>query len=164
MKKLIGLLLVVMMGVVACEGPMGREGQRGRDGKDGKDGESTQWWVGDFTVLTNDWVRLNDDDWYFFEYEFSFPELSNFVFTDGAVIGYLVQNVSYNGGPATRVHNLLPYTVYGEYLENGYVVSYSENYSFEVRPKYINFIVKFSDDVAPNYRPDSRTFRVVLMW
>ena len=153
MKKLFGHILILMMGFAACQGPMGPAGPPGRDG-------AADWWVGDFVVLHNDWKMVDDDDWYLFEYRFSFPELSNFVFNDGAVIGYLVQHIRYGGGSPVRTHCLLPYTVYGE-DDDGY--PYSENYSCELRPGYINFTVKYSDYV-PHIKPPDRTFRIVLIW
>jgi len=160
MKNLLGWLLVMMLGITACEGPMGPPG---RDGKDGKDAESTQWYVGDFEVSSKDWnlvfEEMDDNEWYLFEYEFRVPELDNFIFTQGAVVCYLVQFFSYGGNPV-RTHCLLPYTIYGEY-DNGF--PFSENYSCELRTGYINFTVKYSD-WFPELLPPDRTFHVVLMW
>jgi len=158
MKKLFGFLIIVTFAFVACEGPAGPPG---RDGRDGRDGESTQWFAGDFIVYSQDWtfVEDHDNDWYFFECEIRFPELTEFIFMEGAVIGYLVQNVRYGTGPTIRIHSLLPHTVYGEF--EGF--PYSENYSFEIRPGFINFIVKYSD-WEPELLPPTRQFRIVMMW
>jgi hypothetical protein len=161
MKKLLGWLLVVMLGISACEGPIGPPGRDGRDGRNGKDAESTQWYIEDLEVRSQDWNFVNDEmdgnQWYLFEYEFSLPELDQFVFMQGAVSCYLVHNVNY-GGNSIRVHSLLPFTVYGE---EDY--PFSENYSCELRPGYINFVVKYSD-WSPDILPPTRKFHVVLMW
>ena len=157
MKKLLGCLLVVMMCFAACQGPIG---PMGPPGKNGIDGESTQWFVKDFQVLSEHWVAVYDDlmgD--IFEYEFRISELTGFVFDEGAVVCYLVQNINY-GGKATVVQSPLPYTFFGEY--HGKL--YSENYTYEIRPGYINFIVKISDFDTQAQQPLDCTFRVVLMW
>ena len=161
MKKLTGWLLILMIGFTACEGPMGPEGPQGRDGKNGRDGESTQWFVNDYDVFERDWTIINEG--YvgaFFEYKINIPELTGFVFDEGAVICYLVEEVSYDGGKKSLIQSPLPYTIYGEYYDDGF--PYSENYSYEVGPGYIRFIVKYSD--FSNDIPPTRTFHVVLMW
>ena len=152
MKKLFGLILIVMLAFTACEGKMGPPG---------KDGQSTEWFVCDFEVDHNDWAVVSEDDWYFFEYEFKVPELTKSVFKDGATVCYLSQEVTYdNGRTYNRIHCLLPHTVYGEY-EDG--TAYSENYSCELREGYINFVVKYSD-ISPDLKPPSSRFHVVMMW
>ena len=154
MKKLTGLLLIVIMGFTACEGPMGPEGPRGRDA------ESTQWFVNDYDVFERDWTVINKDlVGAFFEYKINIPELTGFVFDEGAVICYLVEEVIYDGGKKSLIQSPLPYTIYGEYNDG---FPYSENYSYEVGPGYIRFIVKYSD--FSNDIPPTRTFHVVLMW
>ena len=157
MKKLIGCLLVVMMGFAACEGPVGPPG---RDGMDGLDGESTQWAYVDCEILSEHWESAYDDLMgSFFQYEFSIPKLTSFVFEKGAVVCYLVQKVNY-GGRTTIVQTPLPYTFYGD--SQGFL--YSENYTYEIRQGYINFIVKISDFDTQAQQPLDCTFRVVMMW
>ena len=154
MKKITGLLLVVvMMSITACEGPMGPPG------KDGKDGYETEWFVNDYNVLSHQW-NLTFDDMMgsFFEYEVPIPQLTSFVFTDGAVLIYLVQDI-FSGGRTVQVNSPLPYTYY--YESNDFF--YSENYSFELRPGYINFIVKYSD-FDTNEKPATCRFHVVMIW
>jgi hypothetical protein len=132
----------------------------GPAGKDGMDG--AQWHIRDFVVNSQDWNRVEDDNWYIFEYQFSYPELNQFVYDEGVVIGYLERAVSFGGRPAVSVQNLLPFTVYGYNEIDEY--EFSENYSIEFRPNYISFIVKYSDgDIVAN-KPPTRQFRVVLLW
>ena len=142
----------------ACQGPMGPVGP---PGKNGSDAEATQWLIASFEVKSEHWRVVHEDDWYFFECEISFPELTEFVFKEGAVICYLIQHIQYDGEKnPTRIHSLLPHTVYGE-LDDGW--PYSENYSCELRPGWINFTVKYSD-WAPEWSPPTRQFHIVLMW
>ena len=155
MKKLTGWLLLLMIWFTACEGPMGPAGPPGMDG------ESTQWFIADCTVYSEDWIPARDDlmgD--YFEYEFRIDALTSFVFNEGAVVCYLEQNVTY-GGRVTAVQTPIPYTFYGE-ASGG--VLYSENYTYEVRTGYINFIVKISDFDTQTQQPLDCKFRVVLMW
>ena len=159
MKKLVIFLIVAMLGLTACEGPAGPPGPPG------KNGEATRWHIQEFEVLSEDWIFIEDyeNDWYFFQYEFKFTALTPFIFNEGAVIGYLVHNVRYEGGQTERIQSLLPYTKYSEFEDNGWWHPYSENYSFEIRPGFINFIVKYSD-WDPEGLPPTRRFRVVMMY
>jgi len=152
MKKLLGCLLIVMVGIVACEGPMGPPG---------KDAEFVRF-TGDYDVYAGDWIpRIEEGDGYFFhyfEYEFRVPQLTNYVFDKGFVGCYLVQKIIYNQRE-NLVQRPLPYTIYGF---NDFGEPYSENYSFETRPGYIKFIVKYSD--FDEIQPLTCTFHVVMMW
>ena len=151
MKKLLGCLVMVVTGFAACQGPMGPVGPPG------KDAESTQWFVKDFEVLSEHWKSVYDPvmDGDVFEYSFSFPQLTKFIFEEGAVICYLLQSVN-----NAVVQTPLPYTFHGKYGE----FLYSENYTYEIRPGFINFIVKISDFDTEFQNPLPCTFRVVMMW
>ena len=158
MKRLLGCLLLIMIAMSACEGPAG---PMGPPGMDGFDGESTQWYITYCEIDPRDWNFVNDDlmgD--FFEYTFDIAEITPFVFQKGAVVCYLEQNVTYQGEPTRAIQTPLPYTFYGDYEG----VLYSENYTYEVRPGYINFIVKISDFNTEEQQPLPCKFRVVLMW
>jgi len=152
MKKLFVLLIVVTLLGVSCKGP------------EGAPGKNPERFIVEYEVFSKDWKVVYEKDWYFFECELRFPELTNAIFTEGVVICYLAQDVTYDGGRSyTRVNSLMPYTVYGEYEDDGYLFPYSENYSVEIRPGYINFTVKYSD-FAPDYLPPDRRFHVVMFW
>jgi len=153
MKKLFGILAIAVIGLAACEGPMGPPG---------KDAESTQWFVRDYNVLSDQWSeRTEEGDGYFFYYferDVAIPQLNEFVFDKGFVGVYLKMNVR-RDGRNIHVQRPLPYTIYG-IDEHGN--PYSENYSFEIRPGAIRFIVKYSD--FDEIQPLSCTFHVVMMW
>ena len=144
MNKLIGWMLAVMLMFTACSG------------KDGKDGELNIF-VYDFSVESDHWVPVHDSYLMgdIFEYGFNFPQLTAPIFDNGLVMCYLVQNF---GG--SIIQTPLPYTFYGELDE----VLYSENYTFEISPGHINFIVKVSDFNTEVQQPLNCIFRVVLMW
>ena len=159
MRKLFGCLLVVMMSFVACEGPVGPPG---RDGRDGIDGEFTYRFTNDYDVWFDEWISSSEEGdgyfFYYFEHEISIPQLTKFVFDEGFVGCYLVQEIVYENGKKALVQRPLPYTIYG--FDGG--EPYSENYSFEIRTGYIKFIVKYSD--FGEIQPLSCTFHVVMMW
>ena len=146
-------MLIVTLAFTACEGKVGPPG---RNGRDGIDGESTQWFIQDFEIKSEHWRPVTDDlIGNIFEYGFNFSKLTGFVFDAGAVVCHLVQSVNNQVN-----YTPLPYTFYGE--AGGEF--YSENYTYEVRPGYINFIVKVSDFATDVQQPLPCTFRVVLMW
>jgi len=155
MKKFLGFFAAAMLGLAACEGPMGPPG------RDGRDAESMQWHVEDFDVLTTQWrERTEEGDGYFFyyfEHEIRLPELTEFVFNNGFVGAYLVMEIV-RDGRRQLVQRPLPYTIYG--MDGD--IPYSENYSFETRPGWIRFIVKYSD--FSEMKPLTCTFLVVMMW
>ena len=147
MKKLLGWMLIVALLFTACEGKVGPPG---------KDGKNIEFVVCDFVVQSENWVPVNDELMgNLFEYGFNFPQLTGYIFDEGAVVCYLVQDLG--GG---IIQTPLPYTFYGE-LDD---VLYSENYTYEISPGHINFIVKISDFDTEVQQPLSCTFRVVLMW
>ena len=151
MKKLLGCLVIVMVVVAACEGPVGPPG---------RDGIDVYMKVFDCEILSEHWIPAYDDlmgD--FFEYEFRIPALTANIFDEGAVVCYLVQYIN-SGGRTTVIQTPLPYTFYGDY----YGTLYSENYTYEMRPGFINFIVKVSDFDTQLQQPLDCVFRVVMMW
>jgi len=154
--RLLGLLLTVAMLFAACEG------QPGLPGRNGEDGESTQWFVQDYDVLSSQWrpAEESGDGYYFkcFEYEVRVPQLTEFVFDKGYVGCYLVWDIIREDGKKYTYQRPLPYTIYG--IDNGF--AYSENYSFEIRPQYVKFIVKYSD--FGDIEPLSCIFTVRMMW
>ena len=155
MKKVLGWLLAIMTGITACEGPMWPMGPPGPSG----DGYETQWFIRDYDILSHQWELVFDQNMgSLFQFEIPVPEITKFVFDEGAVLCYLVQEIS-SGGRTSLVQSPLPYTFYGEI--DGFF--YSENYTFEVRTGYINFIVKYSD-FDTEIKPLSCTFHVVLIW
>ena len=150
MKKLLGCMLIVVLLCSSCV-------------KNGKDGNDTVFMVLDFDIPSinnnNKWNPVFDDVMgNFFESRVSIRELTGDIFDNGAVLCYLLQNVNY-GARTTVIQTPLPYTFFGEF--GGFL--YSENYTFELSPGSINFIVKISDFDIETQMPLDCTFRVVLM-
>ena len=161
MKKFTGWLLLAMMWMTACEGPMGPAGPPGQDGVG-------DWYVFDIDVYSDMWKPIYDEyDNLYYECRVSrasfFNKISQsdfeFIFDEGLITGYLVQWVRYDGGAPVLVQSLLPYTIYGDDGE----FLYSENYSFEVlRTGYITFTVKYSDFAEVS--PGDCNFHMVMIW
>ena len=151
MKRQAFWLLVVLMGFSAC---------RGQEGPAGKDAEK---YICEYDILPHKWRQGEEEgDNYFFHYwfhEVSIPQLTEAVFTHGYVGCYLLQEVRYENGRTSLIQRPLPYTIYGIADDD---FAYSENYSFEIRRGFINFIVKYSD--FSDLQPLACTFRVVLIW
>jgi len=149
MKKFFGWMLVVMLVISAC----------------GKDGKDTVFLVLDIDVPshTNSWRMVRDEiteDFLFFECRVPVREITGDIFDNGAVLCYLVEYVGY-GNTTIPIQSPLPYTLFRvDYEDNEYY--FSENYTFEVSPGYINFVVKVSDFWDGEY-PLNCTFRVVIM-
>ena len=152
MKRFLKFLLPIVLVVSACTG---KEGPPGMDGRDGMVNKV----IRDFEILEEDWVAVFDplspvvdpDEPNIFQYLFSFPHLTRNVYDNGLVAVYLEQFID-----DIVFQTPLPYTYYGE--------DFSENYTFEFGPGYINFIVKISDFDTQAQQPLSCLFRVVLMW
>jgi len=128
----------------------------GPPGKNGLDAESTQWHIVD--VVVDRWYAVNDDLMgdIFESGNFKIPELTQFVYDVGAVMCYM--SIKLNN---SFYQTPLPYTFYGM-SDDG--VLYSENYTFEMTPGNINFIVKINDFDTKSQEPLICNFRVVLMW
>jgi len=186
MKNFWGFLLMLIIGFAACEGPAGkdgtdgrdgrdgidgRDGRNGRDGRDGKDGRdgndghdgkdgdgSHSFIIKEFFVHENSWIPDYDvlmDNFFFYGFEIN--ELTPRIYNNGAVVCYLVQEFDFG-----VVQTPLPYTFYGS--EDNGTYFYSENYTYEISPGHITFIVKISDFNTEAQQPLSCNFRVVLLW
>ena len=159
MKKFFGWILIVMLVFSACA-------------KDGRDGKDAILIVRDFNVpsQTNKWVSGYDNlmgD--FLECTILVNEITGDVFDNGAVLVYLVQYIEI-GNELIPIQTPLPYTLARWALyycddvdDESCWIDYTENYTFEVSPRHINFIVKTSDAGFPIHEPINCTFRVVIM-
>lgn len=152
MKKNFLLLLMMIFAFVACEGPAGPPGPPGENG------ESTKWYIETFVVEANEWKLYADADglnpYYMCEKKFS--ELDNFIYTDGTVFVYLIQNPGEDSEVQTPLPSSLP-------LENQAGERWTEHVSFDVMPGSIAFYIRY-DDFAVNIRPARQEFRVVMNW
>ena len=146
MKKILVFFAIALMvaASIACEG------------KPGKDGNDAIFKILDFDVESEEW---NEHDG-IFKYDFPMPEFSGKIFDEGAVVCYLLW---FEG--SVPVQSPLPYTFFGVDEDiDGNDYFYSENYTFEVKPGYITFIVKISDFQTGFQQPLPCSFRVVLLW
>ena len=161
MKRLLGCVLIVMIGLTACEGPMG---PAGRDGRDGIDGEVTYWKIKDFTITRNSWLRKGNPNEIgsFFYFVANVDELTQAIYEDGAIICYF----RYRDEFGDDVQTPLPYTYYDIMVDEwGEEFPYSVQYSYDVMPGSIAFKVVFSDFyTAENAPPASCNFRLHLIY
>ena len=157
MKKLRGWLLMVMIGITACEGPMGPAGPPGRDGTE------TLWWIKDFTVTSRMWelVGSPDEIGSYYRCIFDVPDLTAAIYDDGGIICYY----RYVDDFGDEVQTPLPYTYYDMVIENGVEFPYSVQFSYDVTPGSIAFKLVFSDFFTGEFGPPaSCKFRLVMVY
>lgn len=166
MKKLFLLLIsaITLSLFSSCEGPegpmgpTGQSGLNGKDGIDGKDGYDTNWYVTSFTIKPDEWELVGKPgelNSHFFV-DKPLKELSDFIYKEGAVIGYIET--------AKGVKNGLPYVLHlggkddkGEFL-------WTETADFDFYPGGVGFYLTYSD-FNTQLRPyKDKTFYIVLMW
>lgn len=157
MRKIVFILLSAIA-LIACEGPEGPAGRDGKDGQDGKDGYETGWYTTSFTIKKSDWILSGQagalNTYYYADKQI--PELTDWVFDEGVVIGYLQTG--------TDVKNGLPFVLHlGEEGNNGQEFLWTETYDFDYSPGMIRFYITYSD-FNTQFPPESETFHIVLMW
>lgn len=125
--------------------------------------EFTQWEIVNFTVGVNDW-RWNPDaaQW---EAIFDFPELNEFIYEQGAQLGYVF--IGKQG--VNEVQKLLPYieTYDAGDDENGNPIYFTETISVDYQlgnPSTVAFFIKDSQLAYDEGAPQVYNFRVVLIW
>lgn len=166
MKNLFLLLIVAITfslfssceGPAGAMGPSGQSGLNGKDGIDGKDGYGTNWYVTSFTIKPDEWELVGKPgelNSHFFV-DKPLKELSDFIYKEGAVIGYIET--------AKGVKNGLPYVLHlggkddkGEFL-------WTETADYDFYPGGVGFYLTYSD-FNTQLRPNKdKTFYIVLMW
>jgi hypothetical protein len=162
MKKLALWLLVCLVGITACEGPMG---PRGPEGPEGPPGSGTQRWIVDFTVLSKSWVLVGipDDIGSYYRCVFDdVTELTKAIQDKGEILCYF----RYKDGFGDIVQTPLPYTYYDIYVNDmGDEFPYSVQYSYDTTPGSISFNLVFSDFYTrDNGPPATCNFRLVLVY
>ncbi len=121
--------------------------------------EFTQWEIVNITVNANDWEwNSNSSQWEAF---YNFPELTEFIYENGAMIGYVflgTQNID-------EVQKLLPYieTYYNEGSGQTFTETISVDYQFG-NPSTIGFFIKDSQLAQDPAAPSNYNFRIVLIW
>lgn len=113
----------------------------------------TKWHTHDFKVSKGDWKWDDKDASYF--YEFSYPELTNFVATAGTVTAATLIDGTYRP---------LEYTTY--FLnENGQYCA--ETVNFEYGTNFVRFNIvtlDLFDNAKLNFQPNTFQFKVNLSW
>lgn len=124
-------------------------GPAGRDGQDG-------WaniFVGYYTISSASW-ELSAGETFFYA-DVDCPELTDFVYNEGVVIGYYL--LDYN--TENEVQIPLPFDIY--YNEDG--ASWTETISFDFVAGGIRFYYEPSDFYTDFTVPTS-SFKIALMW
>ncbi|MDR1938631.1 MAG: hypothetical protein LBQ73_09090 [Tannerellaceae bacterium] len=151
MKKLLPALLAVVC-LLSCEGPIGPMGPPGESGV------QTQWKSVYYTVKEQDWMLVggqNNPNSYYL-YEFDEPALTDFIYEEGVVIGYVVANP----GTPDEVLRPLPDTWP---LADDRGDTWMESVTFDYMPGSVAFYVGYSD-FATAVRPPVMTFKLMMIW
>jgi hypothetical protein len=155
MKKLV-LGLVAMLTLLSCEGPVGPPGPPGDSGAE------TQWKHIYYTVNKDSWHLVGGKDELNSYYEYVFknePAITNFIYEQGIVLGYLVVNP----GAKDEVLRPLPDSFpYGEDTNQGENL-WTEIITYDYMPGSIAFYVRYSDFYTAT-PPPTLKFRISMLW
>jgi hypothetical protein len=145
-KRLLALLAIT--GCLSCEGPMGPPGESGVE---------TQWEAIYYTVESEDWELVGNQGAPNSFYQFFFNEaaLTEFIYKEGVVIGYVVLNAD------TRDEILRPLPDTWPVGEKSSI--WTESYTFDYMPGSVAFYVGYSD-FATNVRPPKTKFKLMMIW
>ncbi len=144
MKKILTFLLACSALFLSCTGPEGPMGPPGENG-------SANFSIAYFTV--DQWI-LSDDQAYFYA-DVSYSDLTTFVYNEGVIVGYLMQN--FNTDMEYQVP--LPFDIY----YNNEEASWTETISFDFVPGSIRFYYEPSDFFT-GFTPPACTFKIALVW
>lgn len=124
--------------------------------------EFTQWKIVNITVDKNDW-QWNDEAGQY-EAVANIPELTQFIYENGAVLGYVF--IGEQG--KDEVQKLLPYVnTYSAEDDMGNWLTFTETISCDFQlgsPSSVGFFIKASDLVNDPSAPQTYHFRIVLVW
>ena len=151
MRKILFILLAVA-GFLSCEGPVGPMGPPGDTGAE------TRWKHIYYTVREQEWVLMGGENApnSYYQYVFEVPELSEFIYKEGIVTGYLVANP----GTDKEVLRPLPDTWAIADRENNF---WSESITMDYMPGSVAFYIGYSD-FATSVRPATMTFKLTMIW
>ena len=151
MKKKLFLLSAVIILLVSCEGPAGR------DGLDGLKGEGMEWEVLNYTIFESDWVLVGKPNELgsYYMYKFNESKLTKYIFEFGNVLGY--RWLDDNTQTTLSQSDFMGEVLHGER------VYFSDTYSFTFSPGSITFYVDYSD-FGTQTLPPTCDFRIVLNW
>ena len=124
--------------------------------------EFTQWEIVNIPVNRVDWVWNNQlAQWEAF---FDLPELTEFIYEQGAQLGYVFIGEQGND----EVQKLLPYVdTYEASDTNGNPTYFTETISVDYQlgnPSTVGFFIKDSQLVQDPDAPQNYNFRIVLIW
>ena len=155
--KTLPIFLFVIFGLTACIGPQGPQGIPGPSGPQGPPG-SGDWAYIDVKYYNIRQWTLASNGKYFFSVVNN-DAITNNVFYNGVIVGYLVQNYE----TSREVHIPLPYDIYYNQVDNGNTTSWTETVSFDVVPGRITFYYEPSDFFTGDI-PPACMFKIVAMW
>jgi hypothetical protein len=148
MKKLLPALVAGLC-FLSCEGPMGPPGPAA---------EQTQWNYVYYTVKSQDWrlVGGENNQNSYYQYVFDEPALTDFIYKEGVVMGYVVANPGVEGEEVLRpLPDTWPIAEGQDY--------WTEHITFDCMPGSVAFYVAYND-FATGVRPLSMTFKLMMIW
>ena len=149
MKKLL-LLAIISLTLFSCEGPMGPQGPAG---------EGMYWRYYTYTVNSQDWELVTSPDGLntYYMYVFDNNDITDDLYINGYVLGYLVQSP----GTQDEVITPLPYVIHrGDTDNSGTEMLWTETYTYDYMPGSVAFYVQYSDFVQQ--QPGDMVFRLVI--
>jgi hypothetical protein len=127
--------------------------------------EFTQWEIVNIQVNQNDWEWNVQERRY--EAIFSLPELTEFIYESGAVLGYLFLGEQ----GVNEVQKMLPYvhTYYSTDTGGNITETFTETISYDVMYQSggnsdVAFFIQASDVFEDTNAPQTYNFRLVLIW
>lgn len=159
MKKVVFIFLSAVL-LCACEGPVGPQGPQGPQG------EGMNWKIVDLNNVGSqsspwDYSNYSDNNYYFAK--FDVPALTNFVFTDGNVNGYIL--LTENG---QTIQHSLPYVLHKyEKDASGNPIYYTETVDFVYGVGWVQIEVRDSDFAYEDNAqivPNQMSFRIVMTY
>ena len=141
----------------ACEGPMGPQGPQCPKG------DGVNWKIVDVIVEANMWKYSNVSDNNYFYAVTDMPELTQSVFNDGNVQGYI-----YLMDNGELIQHSLPYVLHKEIIDaNGNQYTYSSTIDFVFGVGWVQFEMRDSDfayETDLSINPEQMKFRIVITY
>lgn len=164
MKKnlLTGVTALLMLSIVACEGPMGPEGPAGINGTDGVDGTNGYANYLTYTYDIDSWTISDDKSYYWCS--LNVPELTQTICYGGLVNVYLFDG-SDNGNdiqvqmPCTRHYVEKLKSASGADSLHYYTVTWD----YDMIPGFFT-IFNTRNDFNTVVEPDKKSVRLAFMW
>jgi hypothetical protein len=163
MKKLIyGLLVVLAVGLTACQGQPGRDGKDGRDGRDGL----INYYNIPVQINQNEWSYTNFDNNNFFYATINMPEITKDIYQHGNMMVYR----EFDPGTDQATQTPLPYSRHREYLADQATNTwgfYTETVDYEFTVGKMTIFYTASDfdyEIDQSFVPEQMNFRVFIVF